>query len=564
MNKPFSGVSSIRTTIAVVLLVSLGTVLPLRASAQSFNDVASDYWAYSFIEILVGNGITAGCGGSNYCPEEKVTRAQMAVFLERGMNGSSYVSPAATGNIFFDVSAGDFAANFIEDLFDDGITAGCGNNNYCPDAEVSRAEMAVFLLRAKYGAGYSPPAAIGVFGDVDLSYWAVHWIEQLATEGITTGCGSGDYCPETTLTRAQMAVFLVRTFSLVLPKTATVKVDPDQVVMFEADRRTVSATVRDSTGAILSGAEIAWTSLDDNVATVDSSGEITAAAVGITTIQAAFEGQQGDATVTVTPPISTYEDYKEHFPYQVKRGQFVVGSDIGTEFSQQHLDHLLLTWQYFSSVYSRSPGTYTEVYYTRDLFGLYARIISSCPTTIVVGGRNLTACFDNARGVYIWFVVPYIEPDFGTQLHEIGHSFLYFTQTSTAFWPWLNEGISMYWESGSFDNQGSFSVSAPMPYLVSNFRRVANANGLVSLPTLFQLTRNQFYGDPDPAKLYSQSGMLLYYLFDQFPAVAQGLVTSINNTQITTNAGVVDYILQQTGLTVDLLETNYTQYALQF
>ena len=74
--------------------------------------------------------------------------------------------------------------------------------------------MAVFLLRAKYGSGYSPPAATGVFADVPLNYWAVHWIEQLAAEGITAGCGGGNYCPETQVTRDQMAVFLVRTFGL--------------------------------------------------------------------------------------------------------------------------------------------------------------------------------------------------------------------------------------------------------------------------------------------------------------------------------------------------------------
>lgn len=206
----------------MVTLICLFTfIVPAQASAQTFNDVPTDYWAFSFIETFAANGITAGCGSGNYCPEDSVTRSQMAVFLERGMNGSSYSPPSATGNVFLDVGAGDFAANFIEQLSNDGITAGCGNNNYCPDAEVSRAQMAVFLLRAKYGSGYSPPPAIGVFGDVDLSYWAVHWIEQLAAEGITAGCGSGNYCPESTVTRAQMAVFLVRTFNLVTPSTVT-------------------------------------------------------------------------------------------------------------------------------------------------------------------------------------------------------------------------------------------------------------------------------------------------------------------------------------------------------
>jgi hypothetical protein len=179
-----------------------------------FTDAPPGYWAFSFIEALARAGITSGCGGDSYCPSAPVTRAQMAVFLERGMRGSNYSPPAASGTLFLDVAAGDFAASFIEQLYADGITSGCGNNNYCPDNEVTRDQMAVFLLRAKYGAAYTPPAASGVFGDVPLDYWAASWIERLAAEGITSGCGGGNYCPGDAVTRDQMAVFLVRTFGL--------------------------------------------------------------------------------------------------------------------------------------------------------------------------------------------------------------------------------------------------------------------------------------------------------------------------------------------------------------
>ena len=179
-----------------------------------FQDVSSGTFASEFIEKLGASGITSGCGGGSYCPSAVVTRAQMAVFLERGMNGSNFVPPAATGTVFGDVGAGSFAANFIEQLASDGITAGCGGGNYCPDAVVTRDQMAVFLLRAKYGAGYNPPAATGVFGDAAPGRFAAAWIEQLAADGITAGCGNGNYCPGAPVTRAQMAVFLVRTFGL--------------------------------------------------------------------------------------------------------------------------------------------------------------------------------------------------------------------------------------------------------------------------------------------------------------------------------------------------------------
>ena len=179
-----------------------------------FNDVPPLYWAASYIESLANSGITNGCGSDNFCPLAPATRAQMAVFLERGRHGADYIPPPASGSVFIDVGAADFAAPFIEQLYHDGITAGCGNSRYCPDASVARDQMAVFLLRAKHGAAYRPPPVTGLFSDVPLSYWAAPWIEQLAREQITAGCGGGKYCPSAVVTRDQMAVFLVRTFGL--------------------------------------------------------------------------------------------------------------------------------------------------------------------------------------------------------------------------------------------------------------------------------------------------------------------------------------------------------------
>lgn len=179
-----------------------------------FIDVPADYWAESFIETLAQHGVTTGCGSGDFCPEDLVTRAQMAVFLERGIHGAVFVPLPATGTVFGDVAATDFAADFIEQLAADGITSGCGDGNYCPGDSVTRAQMAVFLLRAMYGAEYIPPSAIGVFNDVGPGDFAANFIEQLAADGITSGCGDGNYCPGDPVTRAQMAVFLVSAFNL--------------------------------------------------------------------------------------------------------------------------------------------------------------------------------------------------------------------------------------------------------------------------------------------------------------------------------------------------------------
>jgi hypothetical protein len=76
--------------------------------------------------------------------------------------------------------------------------------------------MAAFLLKAKHGSGYVPPACAGIFTDVACPSQFANWIEQLYAEAITGGCGTGIYCPNNPNTRGQMAVFLVKTFGLQL------------------------------------------------------------------------------------------------------------------------------------------------------------------------------------------------------------------------------------------------------------------------------------------------------------------------------------------------------------
>jgi hypothetical protein len=184
---------------------------------SAFADVPPSHWAWSWIKRLAQAGITNGCATLLYCPENNVTRAEMAKFLLKGMHGRNYMPPAAT-SVFSDVPTTYWAADWIGQLYQEGITNGCATDplRYCPDSNVTRAEMAKFLLRAKYGSMYTPPA-VGTstgFTDVPTSFWAAAWIKQLAAEGITSGCGGSNYCPNLPVTRAEMAKFLVLTFNL--------------------------------------------------------------------------------------------------------------------------------------------------------------------------------------------------------------------------------------------------------------------------------------------------------------------------------------------------------------
>lgn len=187
-----------------------------QAWLADFLDVPQQDGFHPYVEKIFRLGITAGCGGGLFCRDDSVTRAQMAVFLLKGEHGSSYTPPPCTG-VFADVAClptPAFAADWIEQLAAEGITAGCGGGNFCPDAPVTRDQMAVFLLKSEHGSAYMPPACTGVFADVACPSLFADWIEQLAAEGITAGCGNGNYCPGDPSTRGQMAVFLTKTFHL--------------------------------------------------------------------------------------------------------------------------------------------------------------------------------------------------------------------------------------------------------------------------------------------------------------------------------------------------------------
>jgi ELWxxDGT repeat protein len=180
-----------------------------------FEDVPTTYFARRFVEALVAQGVTGGCGPGQFCPSGLINRAQAAVFLLAARDGVP--PPPATGNLFQDVPANYWAGRWIERLATEGVTSGCSAAPplYCPDGTLTRAQMAVLLLGARQDT--PPPATGTLFTDVPADYWAARWIEHLATQGITGGCGGGKFCPDQPITRGEMAVFLVAAFGLPLP-----------------------------------------------------------------------------------------------------------------------------------------------------------------------------------------------------------------------------------------------------------------------------------------------------------------------------------------------------------
>jgi hypothetical protein len=181
-------------------------------TALTFADVTGNF-AQSFIADLAAAGLTGGCGTNPpvFCPDATVTREQMAAFVIRGVG--EFSPPAPATQRFADVPPTNPFYAFIDRLAALGITGGCGGGNYCPSAPVTREQMAAFIIRAL--GEFNPPApGMQRFADVPPANPFFAFIDRLAARGITAGCSATNYCPADPVTRAQMAVFLVRAFNL--------------------------------------------------------------------------------------------------------------------------------------------------------------------------------------------------------------------------------------------------------------------------------------------------------------------------------------------------------------
>ncbi len=200
-------------TLQVVPGLVAGSFLELEAPEPmgvEFADVPSDHPFGEEIAWLGGAGITRGCNppvNDRFCPDNPVTRGQMAAFLHRAFDDmvGTPVEP------FVDAAGSVFVSD-IEWLAGVGITRGCNppvNDRFCPDDPVTRGQMAAFLHRAFDDMVGTP---VEPFVDAAGSVF-VSDIEWLAGVGITRGCNppvNDRFCPDDPVTRGQMAAFLYR------------------------------------------------------------------------------------------------------------------------------------------------------------------------------------------------------------------------------------------------------------------------------------------------------------------------------------------------------------------
>ena len=179
------------------------------ATVTTFTDVTPDGTHTQAITTMATNGVFADteCGPDVFCPDEPIQRWVIAVWLIRALGQD----PATVGESRFDdITRGQWWIRYAEQLADRQITLGCDTNplRFCPEESVTRAQMASFLVRA-----FNLPPA-GTPAEFTDTQGNTHQdsINALAAAGITEGCDTDPlrYCPNQAVTRAQLATFLNR------------------------------------------------------------------------------------------------------------------------------------------------------------------------------------------------------------------------------------------------------------------------------------------------------------------------------------------------------------------
>lgn len=183
------------------------------SAASYFTDVPSSHPFFLHIQEMRNRGITAGCAADRYCPGETVTRGQMAVFLVRILAGDSFAFPQVQR--FADVSPSHPYFKYIQVMEQLGITSGCASDRFCPDEAVTRGQMAVFIIRALTGDRVNPVTGAPFDDVPIPHPYRLHvamMYEWGITTGTSTNPPL--YGVDQPVTREAMAAFLMRAFSV--------------------------------------------------------------------------------------------------------------------------------------------------------------------------------------------------------------------------------------------------------------------------------------------------------------------------------------------------------------
>lgn len=183
-----------------------GVVAPVATAAEesAFKDVPKGHWSADAINAMAAQGIIVGVGNGLFGFGDDVTRAQVATFMVKAKG----LETGSTKTPFTDVPESSIYAKFIAAAEANKIMAGLGDNKFGPDEKLTRAQMAQLLVNA-YGFKADDNNK-KTFNDIDGLSWATakSSIETLASLGIVSGEGEGKFNPNGVVTREQAAQFI--------------------------------------------------------------------------------------------------------------------------------------------------------------------------------------------------------------------------------------------------------------------------------------------------------------------------------------------------------------------
>jgi hypothetical protein len=368
------------------------------------------------------------------------------------------------------------------------------------------------------------------------------------------------------------------------PNTAVTPTGTTAAVKFASDRYVTVlgasgwklfpiATTAD--GSILSGKTFAWTSSASTVATVAADGTLTPVAVGTTTVTASLDGKSAQVLVEVKARPTTLAQLKDLLPFTQTSGKYKVASDYSAAVSQQHLDNLVASWDYFKRIYPLSVGDHTEVFITQEklLITQIASTIPECSQSIVSAQLNrvVLSCYDPVNNNNNWFVAPQTLPDFSIAQGEESQAFLIVSMAGDSLatppvaalpvqeWPWLMEGIAYAHESGTIGAGGTFTVSRPSAYLVAEYKKRAARNALLPLSQLTALTSQQFTDINDWGN-HAQAAMLFTYIERTSPGTIKKLIDAMRSRTVSTNAQALSFLTTELATTPLLLDEAYRAF----
>jgi hypothetical protein len=202
-----------RTGSLTIARLGIQILQPASTPVFSFDDVAANHPFADYVYLFKSNNVADFCNNNplNYCPEELTTRSQMALFLVRALFGDNFTYPA--NPYFTDVPATHPQFAYIQKLREQGYTNGCNATEYCPNDTVTRGQMAAFIIRTRLRVRFDQTFTFltnQFFTDVTTSDLFFSYVQKMKELGITSGCTATEYCGGGFTTRGQMAVFVIR------------------------------------------------------------------------------------------------------------------------------------------------------------------------------------------------------------------------------------------------------------------------------------------------------------------------------------------------------------------